>query len=359
MFNDIYRNLSDKLSSGNEAVMLTFMKPVSGKKGSITDKHILIRDNLENDPLFVNTNETLRQKILLAFDSGNLQLVDAKEETILIEPYFSKPRLIILGGGHIAKPLADFGAKVGFSVVVVDDRPTFAHPSRFPEASEVVCESFENCFSRLDIRKSDFVVIVTRGHRHDGVCLRSTLSYNPAYIGMIGSRRRVKAMKEELLNEGYSKEQIDNVNSPIGLDIGAVTPEEIAISIIAQVISFRRARGNIVNKEANIKFNWPEFDDTVIKEMSKEADAPKALITIISSKGSVPRKAGAKMIVWLDGKVMGSIGGGCSEASIITIARTTILNNEYTIEHVDMTGDVAEDEGMVCGGIMDVLIESF
>lgn len=360
MFNDIYRNLSEELSSGDEAVMLTFMKPSNGKKGSISNKYILVRDNLESNSLFVNMNETLRQKILFASNSGNLQLVDDNEEVILIEPYFPKPRLIILGGGHVAKPVAELGAKVGFSVVVVDDRPNFANLGRFPEADEVICESFENCFSQLNIRKSDFVVIVTRGHRHDGICLRNALSYNNlAYLGMIGSRRRVKAMKEELLREGYSKEQIDNVNSPIGLDIGAVTPEEIAVSIIAQVISFRRAKENAAYKESGVRFNWPEFDDDVIKEMGKEAETPRALITIISSKGSVPRKAGAKMIVWLDGKILGSIGGGCSEANIITIARNTILNNEYTMEHIDMTGDVAEDEGMVCGGIMNVLIESF
>ncbi len=359
MFNDIYKNLSYELSSGNEAVMLTYMKPISSKKGSIANKYILVKDNLESNPLFMNMEEDLRQKILFAFNTGNLQLVDNKEEVILIEPYFPKPRLIILGGGHVAKPVAEFGVKVGFSVVVVDDRPSFANPSRFPEADEVICDSFENCFPQLNIRKSDFVVIVTRGHRHDGICLRNTLAYNPAYIGMIGSKRRVKAMKEELLDEGYSKERImDGVNAPIGLDIGAVTPEEIAISIIAQVISFRRARGNTA-KESGVKFNWPEFDDAVVDEMIRESETPRALITIISSKGSVPRKAGAKMIVWLDGKIMGSIGGGCSEASIITIARNTILNKEYTIEHVDMTGNVAEDEGMVCGGIMDVLIESF
>ncbi|SCG84411.1 putative xanthine dehydrogenase subunit A XDHase subunit A [Proteiniborus sp. DW1] len=359
MFNHIYKDLWDKLSSGNEAVMLTFMKPINNKKGSIVNKIVLAKDNIDDNPLFNDMSKELREKVIFAFDSGNLQLVEHEGEIILIEPYFSKPRLIILGGGHIAKPLAEFGTKVGFSVVVADDRPSFANPGRFSEADEVICDSFENVFSRLDIRKSDFIVIVTRGHRHDGVCLRNSLSHNTAYLGMIGSKRRVKAMKEELLEEGYPQEQIDSINSPIGLDIGAVTPEEIAISIIAQVISYRRARGKAINKESGMKFNWPEFDEAVVEEMSKDSEVPRALVTIISSKGSVPRKAGAKMIVWLDGRIMGTIGGGCSEASIITIARNTILNNEYTIEHVDMTGQIAEDEGMVCGGIIDVLIESF
>ena len=173
---------------------------------------------------------------------------------------------------------------------------------------------------------------------------------------MIGSKRRVKSMMEELVVEGYKKEIIDKVCSPIGLDIGAVTPEEIAIAIIAQVISYRRATGSKFAKGE--KFNWPEFDTDVMKELAEKSEIPRVLITIISSKGSVPRKARAKMIVWLDGRILGTIGGGCSEANILTLARGVIQNKGYSIEHVDMTGDVAEDEGMVCGGIMDVLIEA-
>lgn len=359
VFNHVFENLSRELSFGNKAVLVTLLKPQNNKKGQIKNKLVFSKEDLEDNADFLNLSDALQEKIKLAFETGNLQFETNDEEAVLIEPYFPKPRLIILGGGHIAKPLAEFGAKVGFSIVIVDDRPSFANPNRFPEADEIICDSFENSFSKLNIRKSDFVVIVTRGHRHDGICLRNTLKFSPIYMGMIGSKRRVKAMKEELLNEGYSKDKIDSVNSPIGLDIGAVTPEEIAISIIAQVISFRRTRGNTVNKEIAKKLNWPEYEEEVIKEMSKDADVPRALVTIISSKGSVPRKAGAKMIVYLDGRIIGTIGGGCSEASIITITRNAIFNKEYIIEHVDMTGNIAEDEGMVCGGVIDVLIEPF
>ena len=359
VFKNIYKKLSQELELGNEVAMLTFLKPTSDKKGAITDKYVLVKDNLENDSFFKEKDKVLKQNILNEFETGYLQIINTEDENILIEPYFPNPRLVIFGGGHIAKPLVEFGAKVGFSVAVVDDRLSFANPGRFPHADEVICESFEKSFSRLNIRKSDFVVIVTRGHRHDGVCLRHSLGHNPAYIGMIGSRRRVKGVKDELLKEGYSQEKLDKVYSPIGVDINAVTPEEIAISIIAEVISVRRARKNAFIDGNIIKFNWPEFDGSVIDEMSKESDIPRALITIISSKGSVPRKAGAKMIVWLDGKTIGSIGGGCSEADIITLSRNIIQNKGYAIEHIDMTGDVAEDEGMVCGGIMDVLIEAF
>ena len=355
MFEHIYKDLLNQLINGKESALLTFMKPKDKKRGDIEDKLLLSRHSLKEEQL--NITKDVKDKILLAFTTGNPIVCNSQDQTILIEPFFPKPRLVILGGGHIAKPLAEFGAKVGFSVVVVDDRPSFANIKRFPEAREVICESFEKVFDLLKLRESDFVVIVTRGHRHDGICLRSALNYSPAYIGMIGSKRRVKEMKNQLIDEGYSQERLAKVNSPIGLDIGAVTPEEIAISIIAQVISSRRSIGASLNNEE--KFIWPEFDSDVIKEMSQQSEIPRALITIISSKGSVPRKAGAKMIVYLDGKIVGSIGGGCSEADIITVARDVIRKKEYSIEYVDMTGVVAEDEGMVCGGTIDVLIDAF
>src|SRR5699024_6753089 len=129
--------------------------------------------------------------------------------------YYPKPRLIIFGGGHIAKPLSELGYKVGFSVVVADDRPIFANSSRFPEADELLCEDFSKVFDKLEIRDSDFIVIVTRGHKHDGICVRNSLKFSPGYIGMIGSKRRVKAMKSELIDEGHERGKVDDICSPI------------------------------------------------------------------------------------------------------------------------------------------------
>lgn len=354
MFENIYENLFKELNNGKQSALLTFMKPTSSKKGVIEKKVCLTKADLESNSSPIM--EDLKNEIFNTFKTGIPFLYKSEDESVLIEPFFPKPRLIILGGGHIAKPLCEFAFKVGFSVVVADDRPSFANTNRFPEADEVICEDFQNVFDKLNLRTSDFVVIVTRGHRHDGVCLRNTLKYEPAYIGMIGSKRRVREMMNQLIEEGYSKERLDEVHSPIGINIGAVTPEEIAISIIAEVIGSRRALGTKMSN--NTKFNWPEFDVDVVNEACKNSEVPRALITIISSKGSVPRKSGAKMIVWLDGRTMGSIGGGCSEANIATLSRDIILNKGYSIEHVDMTGIVAEDEGMVCGGTMEVLIEA-
>lgn len=349
MFEKNYENLLQTLNEQNEVALITYLDK---SKEKILCKKVLSSTNIDLEIGDI----LLKEKIINSFQSGVPAFMETNNERVVVEPFYPKPRLIILGGGHIAKPLTEFGHKVGFSVTVADDRPFFANSDRFPDADEVICEDFNSVFKTLNIRSSDFVVIVTRGHRFDGICLRNSLEYSPAYIGMIGSKRRVKAMMEELSSEGYEKDKLDKVCSPIGLDIGAVTPEEIAISIIAQVIAYRRESGGKYSKGS--KFNWPEFDMDVMKEASISSDIPRALITVIGSKGSVPRKAGAKMIVWLDGRIIGTIGGGCSEANILNMARTVINNRGYQIEHVDMTGDVAEDEGMVCGGTMEVLIES-
>lgn len=355
---DTYKNLLTKVDAGKRAVVVTVMNNDESK--SSQKKILLTEESLSNNNSTSDFDEIVYEKAKYALETGNLQFVKVSEnEAYLIEPYFPEPKLIVLGGGHIAKPLAEFGTRAGFSVTVIDDRPSFANKERFPTAERVICESFEKCFDLVNLNGSSFVVIVTRGHRHDMDCLRQVLKYDTAYTGMIGSKRRVKSVLDQMLDEGFSKEKIDKVNAPIGLDIGAVTPDEIAFSIISQVISYRR----LVNKKGVdnrfLKCNWPEFDKDVLMELCKADDTPKAIITIVSTKGSVPRKEGAKMIVWPFGKILGSIGGGCSEGAVINTARDVIRNGGYKIQSIDMTGYAAEDEGMVCGGIMDVVIEYF
>ena len=125
-------------------------------------------------------------------------------ETLTVcEPVMPKERLLVLGGGHIALPVCEFAAKCGFEVHIVDDRPEFANRSRFPDAAEIVCDSFENGIRRFGVTPFDYVVVITRGHRHDADCLRVLLrGEDPAYLGMIGSRRRTRGLLEMLKEEG-------------------------------------------------------------------------------------------------------------------------------------------------------------
>lgn len=357
MFENIYIELLEKLNAGIEVALISLMKKSDSRSGKIEAKYLVSAEDLSFGKV-PEALESILPEIQAAFDSGLPKALDIDNELVLIEPYFPKPRLIIFGGGHIAKPLSELGTNSEFAVTIVDDRPQFANIGRFPEAETVICDSFENAFLRLKLRKSDFVVVVTRGHVHDGICIRKALEHELAYLGMIGSKRRVAGVMAELKAEGFDAKKLERINSPIGLEIGAVTPYEIAISIIAQIIAYRRLKTGGRASQNNKNFNWPEFDRDVLEQIQFN-DPNRALVTIISSKGSVPRKAGAKMLVYLDGIILGSIGGGCSEAGIIGTARDMIREKGYRIEEVDMTGDVAESLGMVCGGIMDVIIESF
>ena len=347
-----YTKLLEELTAGRKAVMITIFEQ---DPKNHPHKFLLSEEMLRNQHLCSDLDKDLYQLAQQALQTSTLLFNETTDGVkVLIEPHFPEPRLIILGGGHIAQPLAEFGAKTGFSVTVVDDRPSFANQERFPLARKVLCESFSRCFTLLDLNESAFVAIITRGHRHDLDCLRQVLACKTAYVGMIGSRRRVRSAWEQLVAEGYTQEQLSQVNAPIGLSIGAISPDEIAVSIIAQVISTRRLG---CQKTENLTGNRLEFDSAVLTELSAASNDRKAIVTVIAAKGSVPRKAGAKMLVWGDGKIVGSIGGGCSESEIITFARDVIRDGNYLLRRIDMTGAMAEEEGMVCGGIMDVVIE--
>jgi xanthine dehydrogenase accessory factor len=162
---------------------------------------------------------------------------------VFAEPIVSEPKLYVFGGGHVSSQIVPLAKRVGFKVAVIDDRPEFADPKKFPEASEVYQYPFEGVMERLPLNEGSYVVIVTRGHIHDKTVLSQSLKTNAKYIGMIGSRRKIAMVYEKLKEEGFGQKDMDRVHAPIGLDIGAETPEEIAVSIVAELISVRAGEG--------------------------------------------------------------------------------------------------------------------
>ncbi len=162
--------------------------------------------------------------------------------TLYFEPHVAPAKLIILGAGHIARPLCTIGAMLGFRVIVLDDRPEFATRERFPEAARIVKADSSDPLGEVEVTATSHLVLVTRGHKYDFDALRDLLMRDrqPAYIGMVGSRRRVRAAFEVLAGEGISTERLASVHAPIGLDIGAETPEEIAVAIGAEIVRLRR-----------------------------------------------------------------------------------------------------------------------
>ena len=169
------------------------------------------------------------------------EVLSAGGKTLFADPYCPARRLIIAGGGHVSRPTVTVGALAGFDVHVLDDRAEYARPERFPEATSTrVVPGFLHCFDDLAPGPRDYIVIVTRGHRHDGTALEQALRTEADYIGMIGSSRKKEQVFQHLREKGVSRTELDRVFSPIGLAIGAETPEEIAVSIIAQCIAHRR-----------------------------------------------------------------------------------------------------------------------
>jgi len=151
------------------------------------------------------------------------------------------PHLVIAGAGHISRVLAGMMVRMGFSVHVIDDRADYANPDRFPPPFDPVAGDIAKTLSDWPVNHNTYVVIVTRGHKHDEQALRSVLSSNARYIGMIGSRRKIKVIFDDLQHAGATEAQLSRLHAPIGLDISAVTANEIALSIAAQLVSVRRA----------------------------------------------------------------------------------------------------------------------
>jgi len=171
------------------------------------------------------------------YDTG---LVCGGTLEIFIEPVLPPAELYIFGAGHVAASLYKVARIAGFDITVVDDREVYASRERFPEAQEVIAEDFDKVTSRLQPSESSYIVIVTRGHRDDMRVLRWAVQTPARYIGMIGSKRKTITIFKELQKEGLAPELFDRVHAPVGLDIGAITPEEIAVAITAELIAKRR-----------------------------------------------------------------------------------------------------------------------
>jgi len=158
---------------------------------------------------------------------------------VLVEPLEARSLLYVFGAGHVSRQIVPLAARVGFHVVVIDDRDAFADPILFPEAEEVRCIPFKGVMERLVVDGASFLVIVTRGHMGDKAVLAQALRTRPRYIGMIGSRQKRELIYQALLTEGFTQADLDRVHSPIGIEIGAETPAEIAVSIVAELIQVR------------------------------------------------------------------------------------------------------------------------
>ena len=178
-------------------------------------------------------------KNLIAEEQSAKKILEDGAE-IFIETITEQPMVFIFGAGHLSYYISQYAKSLNFRVTVCDDRVEFANRERFPDANNIIVENFENIFDKIDIDKNSYIVIVTKGHKCDEIVLEKALKTDVKYIGMIGSKRKTLTILKKLSERGISEETLSRVYSPIGISIGAVTPEEIALSIVCELVKIRR-----------------------------------------------------------------------------------------------------------------------
>ncbi len=226
---ELFKRLRVEYREGRQPTLLTHLPSPDGdaRFSLLEDEEDVLRNKI-----FFNLQQQ-RKRIPLLFKNA--------ENKYFIETLVPPGTVYLIGAGHVALATAKIAHFSNFEVVVMDDREEFANRERYPQAKQIkVLGSFENCFDKL--RSDDYVVIVTRGHIHDKEVLAQALATEAGYIGMIGSRKKIQAIYNSLLEAGFTQNELDAVHSPIGLDIGADTPEELAISIVAELIQVRANR---------------------------------------------------------------------------------------------------------------------
>jgi xanthine dehydrogenase accessory factor len=230
----IYSKANELSDKGEDFVMVTEICDNSCNcKWICTESNFYGKGNDDVEQVFRSIREN--------FKDIKVKCMNVNNNQYLIEPHFNIDTIYILGAGHVAHKLAKLTSFIGFRTVILDDRQEFCNKERFPFAYRtIVLESFDNAFKNIEIDNNSYIVIVTRAHLNDKEVLAQALKTNCKYIGMIGSKKKRKFIYDELLKMGYAEQELNKVYSPIGLSIGAQTPEEIAVSIAAELIEVRR-----------------------------------------------------------------------------------------------------------------------
>lgn len=258
MSQEVLTALVQALERGEEAALVTIVAAQGSTPQRVGAKMLVFADGrtvgtigggcYENDALW-KAKQALqsRKSQLVKYDltddfAEESGLICGGQMQVYIEPVEPAPRLYIVGAGHVAQHLARLASTVGFRTHVLDDREKFANRERFPDAEDISVESIPDWLHRADLPANSYVVVVTRGHRHDLDALRALAARDLRYLGLIGSKAKVKKIYDALLAEAMPPECLSRVHAPIGLDIGAVTPEEIAVSILSELIAVRRGK---------------------------------------------------------------------------------------------------------------------
>lgn len=333
-----YAEILRKAEEGNEVQILTVLDgPEAGAKLTL----------INGEPVDKKGESTVFHD-LSRFSGIRTGILCVHDIRVFSERFGEAPELVILGAGHVGQALTRIMKLAGFFVTVIEDRPEFAALAEKAGADRVLVGEFDARIRQLPERNARYYAVMTRGHQYDICCLKEILKKDSDYIGMMGSRKRTALVKEELIRCGYSAADADSIHAPIGLKIGAETPEEIAVSVAAELISVRR------------KENRSSIPEAVCSLFEAEQESAVCVCTIVSRHGSAPRSVGTKMAV-SEEKTAATIGGGSAEAEVISLCRELIRKNSGNIfRTVQLSVNNAEavDGGMACGGSIEVLIET-
>jgi xanthine dehydrogenase accessory factor len=248
------RRLTDAVMANRPAALLTLVEPGRAAEAPAGARAV-VDPALPSQPVPIGLSPEALARVAERASAGQPALIEIAGDgslksvshiepdglpRVFIDPIVGAQRLIIAGAGHIAQPLAELAAMLGFHVTVIDDRAAFASRERFPTADELIVKPFASAVASLALDRHCYLVSVTRGHAYDEEVVRAALATDCGFIGMIGSRRRVRAMLERLAEQGFAREKLEQIHAPLGLDIGAETPEEIAVAIIGEIVRERR-----------------------------------------------------------------------------------------------------------------------
>jgi len=276
------------------------------------------------------------------------ELICDKEEnhdSYLHEVLQAPVTLVICGGGHVGKALYQLAIFLNFSVYMIDDRTEFCNEELYPKA-KIINDPYPIALDKTSNILTPYYIVATRGHSYDFECVKTILKYNYSYIGMIGSKTKVKNTFDRLRSENIDNEIIKSIHAPIGLEIGAVGPEEIAVSIIAEIIKVNR--GN----KASVA------DVQLYKNISKMKEA-FVIARIIKKAGSAPSEVSSSICLYSQG-FFGTVGGGEIEHLVLKEAKAMLdFKGEVNsfIKHFSLSSDKAGNIGMICGGNVDVLFQ--
>lgn len=277
MNHEVFAALGEALTRGEDVALVTIVRANGSTPQRVGAKMLVFADGrvvgtigggcYENDALWkaretLKTRKAATVRYELADDfAEETGLICGGQMDVFIEPIEPAPALYIFGAGHVGFYLGRAAHEAGFEIHVIDDREKFASRERFPDAAEVIADDIPDWLARTAIPASAYAVIVTRGHRNDLDVVRALAPRHVRYLGLIGSRAKVKRIYDALVHEGsVTPEQLTHMHSPIGLDIGAITPQEIAVSILAELIAVRRGRDQAI---ADASLRWMPALDVV------------------------------------------------------------------------------------------------